>query len=863
MQDEQRVVEEGRQDVSSAAAPAVNRNRVGAAWARVELRGEDDALFQDYLARALSRQDNSLLDATILRVGSLSGRQLLAWQASAGRLSYEQLVLAIERARRSGVPEIARMALRDLDGVWGMRLARVMALQNFLPEDRLNALDLFELSLRLAGPGSVTRRDARTFCDVAIDQGRSDLAKRWLEVLKLNKSDAAMVQADLANPFVAPGRPLPPWLQLFNRPFLSAGLEPVFVEGGDQRTPYDRLSCRCNGTFHGPLVTIIVSCWQPDLQLLTSVKSLLAQTWRSIEIIVVDDASPEKFQAILDELEMLDERITVIRQPRNQGTYVARNAALQVARGEFVTFQDSDDWSHPRRIERQVAYLLEHPDVIGISGQLMRVTETLMLGLPASPTIQEALPLFMFRREPVVGRIGFYDSVRKSADREYIERLSVVFGQKVEVFSKEPLGIYRLLQDSLSRSEFKPGWRHAARNIYRDAFNYWHARIARAECSPYRSAAVDERTFPAPRRFWIDQEQARSDNAYDFVFIGDWRQYGGPQKSMIEEIRALKVHGHRIGICHQEAFRFMTKNRYPNCDPIRALIADGTVDEVAISDRLSVGVLVLRYPPILQFVRHEPAAWTVGRALVVANQAPYEMDGTDVRYRVEDCIANFRALFGLDAVWVPQGPLIRDAIENLVPPDLLDPEDMPGIVDVKEWRTPSRRPHGNRLVVGRYSRENIMKFPGTAEALLRCYPAAADIDVRIMGGEKCCPLILGDRQVPDNWTLLPYGDMPVDVFLANLDFFVYYDNDEIVEAFGRSILEALASGVIVVLPRKFERVFGSAPVYAEPDEVEEVIRSLHSDPERRRALSEHSLAYVREHFGYESYAARMGALLRA
>src|SRR5690606_16596823 len=110
---------------------------------------------------------------------------------------------------------------------------------------------------------------------------------------------------------------------------------------------------------------------------------------------------------------------------------------------------------------------------------------------------------------------------------------------------------------------------------------------------------------------------------------------------------------------------------YPNCDPIRALVSEGVVDELALSDNLRVRVLVLRYPPILQFVRHEPAAWEVERALIVANQAPYELDGTDVRYRVGDCIVNFRALFELDAIWVPQGPLIRDAIEGLVPPELL------------------------------------------------------------------------------------------------------------------------------------------------------------------------------------------------
>src|SRR5690606_37950815 len=138
----------------------------------------------------------------------------------------------------------------------------------------------------------------------------------------------------------------------------AAGLEPVsFADDASGRPPLDRVECPCADVFTGPLVSIIVSCWQPNEQLLTSVRSLLSQTWQSVEVIVVDDASPRHFHSVLDEVQSLDERVTVLRQPSNQGTYAARNAALQVAKGEFVTFQDSDDWSHPRRIERQVAHL--------------------------------------------------------------------------------------------------------------------------------------------------------------------------------------------------------------------------------------------------------------------------------------------------------------------------------------------------------------------------------------------------------------------------------------------------------------------------------------------------------------------------
>jgi glycosyltransferase involved in cell wall biosynthesis len=68
----------------------------------------------------------------------------------------------------------------------------------------------------------------------------------------------------------------------------------------------------------------------------------------------------------------------------NGGTYVARNAGLDAATGDFVTFQDSDDWSHPLRLERQVAPLLADEAIFSTTSTGMRVTPDLVLTRPAS-----------------------------------------------------------------------------------------------------------------------------------------------------------------------------------------------------------------------------------------------------------------------------------------------------------------------------------------------------------------------------------------------------------------------------------------------------------------------------------------------
>ena len=72
---------------------------------------------------------------------------------------------------------------------------------------------------------------------------------------------------------------------------------------------------------------------------------------------MVDDASSDGSAAVAEGFVPADPRFRLIRQPVNLGGYAARNRALAAARGEFVTVQDADDWSHPERIARHLADL--------------------------------------------------------------------------------------------------------------------------------------------------------------------------------------------------------------------------------------------------------------------------------------------------------------------------------------------------------------------------------------------------------------------------------------------------------------------------------------------------------------------------
>ena len=95
-----------------------------------------------------------------------------------------------------------------------------------------------------------------------------------------------------------------------------------------------------------PLISIIVPCYNVEQYLPKCIESILAQTYRNLEILLVDDGSPDRCGEICDEYAKKDSRIKVIHKP-NGGLSDARNAALDVMQGEWVTCVDSDDFITP------------------------------------------------------------------------------------------------------------------------------------------------------------------------------------------------------------------------------------------------------------------------------------------------------------------------------------------------------------------------------------------------------------------------------------------------------------------------------------------------------------------------------------
>ena len=99
-----------------------------------------------------------------------------------------------------------------------------------------------------------------------------------------------------------------------------------------------------------PLITVIVPVYKVETYLRKCVDSIIDQTYRNLEIILVDDGSPDRCGTVCDEYALKDHRIRVLHK-KNGGLSSARNAGMKVMKGKFVTFIDSDDYVSPYYVE--------------------------------------------------------------------------------------------------------------------------------------------------------------------------------------------------------------------------------------------------------------------------------------------------------------------------------------------------------------------------------------------------------------------------------------------------------------------------------------------------------------------------------
>ena len=284
------------------------------------------------------------------------------------------------------------------------------------------------------------------------------------------------------------------------------GLEPLALRDASAPLTLDNLSTPpapravpAMGT-----VSVIVPAFAAAGSIETALRSLLAQSYPDLEILVVDDASPDDTFAVASRIAAADPRVRPIRAPRNGGAYAARNIGLAHATGAFVTTHDADDWSHPRKIEVQLRAFLRNPRQAANAVTWARVRADLRC--TTNWRLNDAIlhisySSIMMRRE-VADHLGPWDEVRTGADSEYLWRLWRLLGRRNfdQLERRAPLAFALDEASSLTRSKATHvvSNYHGMRLLYREAARH-HLLHAPDPLDPDARAAKMRRVPPEMR----------------------------------------------------------------------------------------------------------------------------------------------------------------------------------------------------------------------------------------------------------------------------------------------------------------------------------------------------------------------------
>lgn len=317
------------------------------------------------------------------------------------------------------------------------------------------------------------------------------------EILRAN---AALAHADEAG-----------WQQHLNTYLAHFGVAPIRLEAGPGKV-FDRLECApLPPVTGGPLVSVIMPAWNAEKTVEKAARSILNQTWRNLELLIVDDASTDGTWAVLQRLAASDSRVKIARNKVNVGPYVSKNIAVMQANGAWITGHDADDWAHPQRLEQHLA-AAQARNLSASLTFMLRITEQGMMehfstagsfSLDAAARVCSVSALFEagFLRS----KLGFWDSVRYGADSEMIARARLTLGDGlaelplISMFCLELPG--SLTNDSVTGIRTSTGL-SPMRRAFRDAGRAFHAAW-----EPETNAAGLRLPFPHhPRCFEAPEE---------------------------------------------------------------------------------------------------------------------------------------------------------------------------------------------------------------------------------------------------------------------------------------------------------------------------------------------------------------------
>lgn len=317
----------------------------------------------------------------------------------------------------------------------------------------------------------------------------------------------------------------------------------------------------------------------------------------------------------------------------------------------------------------------------------------------------------------------------------------------------------------------------------------------------------------------------------DVVFILDPRFEGGVSTAVATELAALLPYRDlRIGLLPVKAH--LLGLPFPTHPALAALVATGQICILRPGEDWQCQLALIHHPVVFEHPPQAPLPLKAERAILVLHHPMRDAEGMR-QYDLDRIAACIRDVFCADLMIAPVSVVVRHSLGFVAPPgtEILS-EDWHNLLDLGDWPFDPDKPPpaGDRLVIGRHARPHPQKWPDTRAEAENAYLADhAGVEMRALGGGPFLTELYG-ANLPANWIIREFTFDPVQPFLANLDAYVYFHSASWSEAFGRNILEALATGLVTVLPPHFEPLFGEAALYCAADDVADRLAQLRADP---------------------------------
>lgn len=224
-----------------------------------------------------------------------------------------------------------------------------------------------------------------------------------------------------------------------------------------------------------PLVSIITPSYKSKRFISQTIESVLAQTYKNWEMIIVDDCSPDNSNLSIEEYVKKDNRIKLIRLDKNVGPALARNKAIEEAKGQYISFLDSDDLWLPGKLEKQVKYMQDNKLYVTCSSYNTIDENNNSIN---TRIVKESFTYIDMLKSNNIGNLtGIYDCeelgkiyMDNVGHEDYTLWLKVMEKVGSTKAIIEPLAKYRILESSLSGNKLKSAkWTW---NIFRNILNF-------------------------------------------------------------------------------------------------------------------------------------------------------------------------------------------------------------------------------------------------------------------------------------------------------------------------------------------------------------------------------------------------------